>query len=190
MQRSKNSSPPLSNAPSLHALKPALRPHSAFTSVELYVYDLSKGLCRVLSPFIFGQSVAQIIHTSVVVHNREYFFSSRGIIACVPGTSVLGVPDSIVAYGVHPVQHQDVKDWIAQGRVTTFAPSNYSLLDFNCVTFTEFFLFHFIRADIPDFIKYQVRNIANTPLGNTWIKVLRSRSRSNVSIHLGSHLSS
>ncbi|XP_070267314.1 desumoylating isopeptidase 1 isoform X1 [Myotis yumanensis] len=53
--------------------------------VKLYVYDLSKGLARRLSPIMLGKQLEGIWHTSIVVHKDEFFFGSGGISSCPPG---------------------------------------------------------------------------------------------------------
>nr|XP_019817446.1 PREDICTED: desumoylating isopeptidase 1 [Bos indicus] len=52
--------------------------------VKLYVYDLSKGLARRLSPIMLGKQLEGIWHTSIVVHKDEFFFGSGGISSCPP----------------------------------------------------------------------------------------------------------
>ena len=163
-------------------MTPSLRASEPSTFVFVYVYDITKGLSNVLSPILFGCRIRSIYHTSVVVLGTEYFYSSRGIIACLPGKSVLEAPDSIIAYGRHSLNRIAIADWLAQARTSTFAAKNYSFLEHNCVTFSEIFLYRLIGASLPDAIKYQVSTISNTPLGNIWIKFLRSKSFPNVSL--------
>ncbi|XP_021114585.1 desumoylating isopeptidase 1 isoform X2 [Heterocephalus glaber] len=66
--------------------------------VKLYVYDLSKGLARRLSPIMLGKQLEGIWHTSIVVHKDEFFFGSGGISSCPPAlrTSPPAPP------GLHP----------------------------------------------------------------------------------------
>ncbi|KPJ12379.1 PPPDE peptidase domain-containing protein 2 [Papilio machaon] len=52
--------------------------------VDLYVYDLTRGLAALLSPSILGRQVAGVWHTAVVVFGREYFYGSGGITHCEP----------------------------------------------------------------------------------------------------------
>ena len=154
--------------------RPSLRA-SCSTDVTVYVYDVTKGLCSVVSPLLFGARITSIYHTSVVVHNQEYFFSSKGIVKCDPGSSILESPDTVINYGKYRISRLSVADWVANARISSFTPDKYSLLDYNCVTFTDTFLYFLIRASLPDKIKYQVNSISATPLGSIWIKFLQSK---------------
>lgn len=75
-------------------------------TVQLYIYDMTKGLASMMSPlllgkylhkiriflifFIFtfdvikGRRIDGVWHTSVVVFHREYFFGSHGISSISP----------------------------------------------------------------------------------------------------------
>lgn len=55
--------------------------------VELYIYDLSQGLARVMSQMLVGRQLDGIWHTSVVVYGKEFFFGSTGIQSCTPVSS-------------------------------------------------------------------------------------------------------
>uniref|UniRef100_A0A8C0A7T1 palmitoyl-protein hydrolase n=1 Tax=Bos mutus grunniens TaxID=30521 RepID=A0A8C0A7T1_BOSMU len=67
--------------------------------VKLYVYDLSKGLARRLSPIMLGKQLEGIWHTSIVVHKDEFFFGSGGISSCPPVSDFAWAPDSVVDVG-------------------------------------------------------------------------------------------
>ena len=162
-------------------MTPVLRSPNLSTLVFVYVYDLTKGLSDVLSPILFGSRIKRIYHTSIVVFDTEYFYTSRGIVTCRPGTSVLEAPDSKIAYGHFFLNRIDIADWLAQAKTSTFSSEKYSLLEHNCNTFSELFLYRLIGASLPEAIKYQVAEISNTPLGNIWIKLLRAKSFPNVS---------
>uniref|UniRef100_A0A8C9LF48 palmitoyl-protein hydrolase n=1 Tax=Pavo cristatus TaxID=9049 RepID=A0A8C9LF48_PAVCR len=70
---------------------PALHP------VKLYVYDLSKGMARRLSPLMLGKH--RTGHTSIIVHKDEFYFGAEGISSCAPGGTILGPPDSVIDLG-------------------------------------------------------------------------------------------
>ncbi|MED6268387.1 hypothetical protein CHARACLAT_021919 [Characodon lateralis] len=53
-------------------------------SVKLYIYDLSRGMARQLSPVMLGRQLDGIWHTGVVVHGKEFFFGGAGINHCPP----------------------------------------------------------------------------------------------------------
>ncbi|KAG0431658.1 hypothetical protein HPB47_021598, partial [Ixodes persulcatus] len=50
--------------------------------VQLYIYDLSRGLAKSLTPLFLGKQIPGIWHTSIVAYGREYFFGSMGIESC------------------------------------------------------------------------------------------------------------
>ena len=52
--------------------------------VQLYIYDLSNGMARMLSRQLTGTHFDAIYHTSVVVHGVEWFFGA-GIQSASPG---------------------------------------------------------------------------------------------------------
>lgn len=56
-------------------------------AVELYIYDLTQGMARVMSQMLLGRQLDGIWHTSVVIYGREIFFGSTGIQSCVPVSS-------------------------------------------------------------------------------------------------------
>ena len=43
-------------------------------AVELYVYDLTNGLAKQISPMMLGIQVDAIFHTAIVIAGTEYFF--------------------------------------------------------------------------------------------------------------------
>ncbi len=42
--------------------------------VELYVYDLTGGMAKAMSPMLLGTTIEAIYHTSIVVAGTEHFF--------------------------------------------------------------------------------------------------------------------
>ncbi|KAG8517892.1 Desumoylating isopeptidase 1 [Galemys pyrenaicus] len=97
--------------------------------VKLYVYDLSKGLARRLSPIMLGEGEGQgragaartagadrsqvscfpvplrCRHTSIVVHKDEFFFGSGGISSCPPphqsNRLIVDVSANLPCFSVH-----------------------------------------------------------------------------------------
>ena len=58
--------------------------------VQLYIYDLSQGMAKALSPMLLGKQIDGVWHTSIVLHEEggkriEYFYSS-GIQKAPAGT--------------------------------------------------------------------------------------------------------
>lgn len=55
--------------------------------VELYVYDLTQGLARQLSPALLGQQIDGVWHSAIVAWGREIFFGHGISIVAPPGTT-------------------------------------------------------------------------------------------------------
>ena len=66
--------------------------------VQLYVYDLSRGLARQMSLAFLGTQIDAVYHTSLVFEGIEYFFGA-GIQTCLPGSTHHGRPMEVVSMG-------------------------------------------------------------------------------------------
>ncbi len=42
--------------------------------VFLYVYDITNGMAKSLSPMLLGKSIEGVWHTSIVAYDMEYFY--------------------------------------------------------------------------------------------------------------------
>lgn len=70
--------------------------------VKLYVYDLSMGMARSLSPSLIGREIPGIYHTGIAVYNREFFFGGGIQEASEPNpmwTSQPGMQHEIIDLG-------------------------------------------------------------------------------------------
>lgn len=52
--------------------------------VQLYIYDLTKGMASMMSQMLLGRHIEGFWHTAVVVYGREYFYGGQGIQSCLP----------------------------------------------------------------------------------------------------------
>lgn len=59
--------------------------------VEVFVYDLSQGMARQMSPALLGKQIDGIWHTGVQVYGTEYYFGG-GICQCPAEMSPYGRP--------------------------------------------------------------------------------------------------
>jgi hypothetical protein len=82
------------------------------STVELYIYDLSRGMAATLSPMIIGKKIDGIWHTAIVVYGREYFFGSHGISSCNPRSTPLGEPLRVLKLGETQVPYSVFIDYI------------------------------------------------------------------------------
>jgi hypothetical protein len=66
--------------------------------IQLYVYDLSKGLAREVSAAFLGVQIDAIYHTAIVMEGIEYLYDG-GIKTAQPGMTHLGKPMKIMELG-------------------------------------------------------------------------------------------
>ena len=67
-------------------------------NVQLYIYDLSKGLARNLSGALLGIQIDAVYHTSIVFEGIEYTYDG-GIKTVRPGETHLGKPLQVLELG-------------------------------------------------------------------------------------------
>jgi hypothetical protein len=67
-------------------------------NVQLYVYDLSRGLAREVSAAFLGVQIDAIYHTAIVMEGIEYLYDG-GIKTAQPGMTHLGRPMKIIELG-------------------------------------------------------------------------------------------
>uniref|UniRef100_A0A7N4PVE9 palmitoyl-protein hydrolase n=1 Tax=Sarcophilus harrisii TaxID=9305 RepID=A0A7N4PVE9_SARHA len=120
--------------------------------VKLYVYDLSKGLARRLSPIMLGKQLEGIWHTSIVVHKDEFFFGSGGISSCPPGGTLLGPPDSVVEVGSTEVTEEIFLEYLSSLGESLFRGEAYNLFEHNCNTFSNEVAQFLTGKKIPSYI--------------------------------------
>lgn len=66
--------------------------------VQVYVYDLSRGMARTLSVALLGIQIDAIYHTSIIMEGIEYVYDA-GIKTVEPGKTHLGKPMQIIGLG-------------------------------------------------------------------------------------------
>ena len=67
-------------------------------NVQLYVYDLSKGLARMISEGLLGTQIDAVYHTSIVIRDIEYVYDG-GIKTVSAGKTHLETPWQIIELG-------------------------------------------------------------------------------------------
>ncbi|XP_030891499.1 desumoylating isopeptidase 1 isoform X1 [Leptonychotes weddellii] len=145
--------------------------------VKLYVYDLSKGLARRLSPIMLGKQLEGIWHTSIVVHKDEFYFGSSGISSCPPvsgfphtlpqsqGGTLLGPPDSVVDVGSTEVTEELFQEYLSSLGESLFRREAYNVFENNCNTFTNEVAQFLTGRKIPSYITDLPSEILSTPFG-------------------------
>ncbi|KAK4688020.1 desumoylating isopeptidase 1, partial [Tremellales sp. Uapishka_1] len=151
------------------------------SKVQLYVYDLSKGMAKSLSLALTGKQIDGIWHTSVVVFGREIFFG-QGIMEARPGTTHHGPPMQIIECGTtgksclflasrdqltFPLAEIDSDTF--QEYLTSlhemYTASAYHLIDFNCNHFTADVVGFLTGTEIPSWISGLPTEFLSTPFG-------------------------
>lgn len=136
--------------------------------VKLYVYDLSNGLARTLSPALLGIQIDAVWHTSIVVHDTEVFFSAShpGVHKTVPGGSHHGSPLIVEDLGTTQLPPAIVKEFLADLQ-QEYKGQNYDLFKRNCNHFTNELAEFLVGKGIPSYITDLVDRVLETEFGKS-----------------------
>ncbi|XP_019370639.1 PREDICTED: desumoylating isopeptidase 1 isoform X1 [Gavialis gangeticus] len=151
-----------------------MEPPPALHSVKLYVYDLSKGMARRLSPLMLGKQLDGIWHTSIIVHKDEFFYGSGGISSCAPGGTLLGPPDSVVDLGNTEVTEEIFLEYLSSLGESMFRGESYNLFEHNCNTFSNEVAQFLTGKKIPSYITDLPSEVLATPFGQALRPLLDS----------------
>ncbi|KAI4503512.1 hypothetical protein M0802_001734 [Mischocyttarus mexicanus] len=146
------------------------------TAVELYIYDLSKGMASLMSNVLIGRHLEGIWHTGIVAYGREYFFGPAGIQSVRPGGTHLREPQKIEKIGETYLPYSVFLEYINGLGTSTFAPGTYNLFKHNCNTFTEEVSNFLAGTGIPKYILDLPEEILQTPFGQTLGPLIESLS--------------
>lgn len=142
--------------------------------VKLYIYDLSRGMARQLSPVMLGKQLDGIWHTAIVVHGKEYFFVGEGINSCPPGGTPLGEPDSIVDLGSTEVPAEIFMEYLTSLADSTYRGDKYNLFEHNCNSFSNEVAQFLTGKKIPSYITDLPSEVLSTPFGQALRPLLDS----------------
>ncbi|NWU97986.1 DESI1 isopeptidase, partial [Upupa epops] len=137
----------------------------ALHPVKLYVYDLSKGMARRLSPIMLGKQLDGIWHTSIIVHKDEFFYGSGGITSCPPGGTLLGPPDSVVDLGNTEVTEEIFLEYLSSLGESMFRGESFNIFEHNCNTFSNEVAQFLTGKKIPSYITDLPAEVLATPFG-------------------------
>ncbi|XP_050419906.1 uncharacterized protein LOC126832910 isoform X2 [Adelges cooleyi] len=152
--------------------------------VQLYVYDLTGGMARMLGPSLLQRDLEGIWHSAIVVFGKEYFYGSSGISICQPGTTALGSPLRIHNLGRTCLPEDVYQEYLRGLEQDRFKPTNYNLLKHNCNNFTNEISQFLCGNPIPEYIINLPNEILNTPFGQQLAPVLELFSNS-LGVHPG-----
>ncbi|KAM5148249.1 desumoylating isopeptidase 1 [Mantella aurantiaca] len=133
--------------------------------VRLYVYDLSRGLARRLSPVMLGKQLEGIWHTSIIVFDEEFFYGGGGITSCPPRGTLLGDPDTVVDLGNTEVTEEIFLEYLSSLGESGFSGESYNLFDHNCNTFSNEVAQFLTGRKIPSYITELPSEVLSTPFG-------------------------
>ncbi|KAF2796739.1 DUF862-domain-containing protein [Melanomma pulvis-pyrius CBS 109.77] len=131
--------------------------------VQLYVYDLSKGLARTMSQQFLGTQIDAVYHTSLVFEGIEYFFG-QGIQTCAAGSTHHGKPMEVIPMGRTELPLEIILEYMGSLK-TVYTAESYDLFLHNCNNFTNDFAMFLVGRGIPDHITSLPQTVLDTPFG-------------------------
>lgn len=108
--------------------------------VQLYVYDLTRGMAKAMSQQLLAIHIEAVYHTSLVFGGVEYFFGA-GVQTCYPGTTHHGQPMEIIPLGTTELPMETITDYL-ESLKEVYTPESYDLFAHNCKYFVR------IKADL------------------------------------------
>eukprot|EP00195_Chlamydomonas_chlamydogama_P013900 CAMPEP_0202902562 /NCGR_PEP_ID=MMETSP1392-20130828/16921_1 /ASSEMBLY_ACC=CAM_ASM_000868 /TAXON_ID=225041 /ORGANISM="Chlamydomonas chlamydogama, Strain SAG 11-48b" /LENGTH=239 /DNA_ID=CAMNT_0049589343 /DNA_START=132 /DNA_END=853 /DNA_ORIENTATION=+ len=138
--------------------------------VQLYVYDLTQGMARALSPMLLGKQIEGVWHTGVVVGGVEHFFGC-GLQRTPAGTTPFGQPLQVLDIGTTCLD-EATRDALLADMSPQWLPEHYSLLTRNCNNFSNEFCELLCGTGIPKHILTQAEEVLNTPMGQMLMPML------------------
>ena len=131
--------------------------------VQLYVYDLSRGMARQYSQMLTGIQIDAIYHTSIVFNDVEYFFG-QGIHRKIPGSTHHGRPMKVVPLGKTDLPVDIIEEYV-ESLEDIYKPESYDLFLHNCNNFSQDMAIFLVGKSIPDEIRNLPETFLRTPMG-------------------------
>jgi len=131
--------------------------------VQLYVYDLTRGMAKAMSRQFLGIQIDAVYHTSLVFDNIEYFFG-MGVQTCYAGSTHHGQPMEILPMGRTHYPMHTILEYL-ESLKAVYTPESYDLFAHNCNNFTNDFAMFLVGKGIPDHITGLPRRVLDTPFG-------------------------
>ncbi|KAF2112980.1 PPPDE putative peptidase domain-containing protein [Lophiotrema nucula] len=131
--------------------------------IQLYVYDLSRGLARAMSQQFLGTQIDAVYHTSLVFDGIEYMFG-QGIQTAAAGTTHHGKPMEIIPMGSTDLPMEIILEYM-ESLKEVYSAESYDLFLHNCNNFTNDFAMFLVGKGIPDHITSLPQTVLDTPFG-------------------------
>ncbi|CAK0798749.1 unnamed protein product, partial [Prorocentrum cordatum] len=119
------------------------------SEVLLYMYDLTNGVAKPLSPWIVGDVLEGVWHTGVVVYGKEYYYSKDTVYAN-PGETSFGVPDRIVHLGSTLWRQDELHEHVSRELKPVFQRETYDVVRNNCNHFSDRVCMFLVRKHVPE----------------------------------------
>lgn len=100
--------------------------------VQLYVYDLTRGMARQMSQQFLGIQIDAVYHTAVVFGEVEYFFGA-GVQTCYPGATHHGRPMEVIDMGRTELPLETILDYL-ESLKEVYTAESYDLFAHNVWT--------------------------------------------------------
>ena len=145
--------------------------------VYLYVYDISNGLARTMSPMIVGKLVEGIWHTSIVIHNKEFYFQG-GTFGDAPKTTPFGLPVKEIKLGETELSKDELEQYIDEVK-HEFTAEKYDIFQRNCNHYSTHLSEFLVGEPIPNEYLNQAKEFEHTPIGS-FIKSMNEAMKKQV----------
>jgi hypothetical protein len=149
--------------------------------VQLYVYDLSQGLAKQLSPILLNKQIDGIWHTSVVVGGCEYYYGG-GINQATPGQTPFGPPLYMEELGETHIP-KEIRDEYLEEMTSKYTAASYNLFTNNCNNFSDEFATFLTGRGIPAHITGLPQEVLATPLGQMIAPMLSGLEQRLANVH-------
>lgn len=136
--------------------------------VTLHLYDLARNMPPSARSLILGEGMPQIWHSGLVVHGREYFFSSDTV-HDVPGKTTFGKPTKVVPLGTTLWRSDEIHAFIVHECQPVFHRGTYDVVANNCNHFTDRLCMFLTGRHAPADVMAQ----SNMLMNMTTVRVLR-----------------
>jgi len=136
------------------------------------------GLASMLSEQLLGKKIEGIWHTSVHVHQREYWFG-HGMQCGKPMQTQFGKPKDVLCIGTTEVDEALFKQFLDEIH-PRFNVGTYNLLEHNCNNFSDECCEFLCGKRIPEEIVALPSEVLQTPFGNAikpMLKMMEERMR-------------
>lgn len=139
--------------------------------VSLHLYDLSRGIAQVLSPWLLKEQLEGVWHTGIVVYGKEYYFGGD-IYYDTPAKTGFGTPRIAIHLGTTLRQKDELHAFIVDELKPLFTREAYDAARNNCNHFTDRVSMYLVGKHIPEEVLRQPELMMHSRLGRTLRPIL------------------